>query len=125
VKGWWESYHFEGIPSFILARKLRALKLDLKKWNVEVFGNAQNRRRQAMFDLNVLDVEAELPPLSSEERVQKIRLVEELKRSFLQEEISWRQKSRALWLQEGDKNTKFFYRIANSHRRYNSIIFAD
>ncbi len=78
-----------------------------------------------MFDLNVLDVEAELPPLSSEERVQKIRLVEELKRSFLQEEISWRQKSRALWLQEGDKNTKFFYRIANSHRRYNSIIFAD
>ena len=24
-------------------------------------------------------------------------------------------------IQEGDKNTKFFHRIANSHRRYNSI----
>ena len=24
-------------------------------------------------------------------------------------------------MQEGDKNTKFFHRIANSHRRYNSI----
>ena len=47
--------------------------------------------------------------------------MEELERSFLQEEISWNQKSRALWLQEGDKNTKFFHRITNSHRRYNSI----
>ena len=74
-----------------------------------------------MFDLNVLDGEAELRPLSSEERAQKIWLVEELERSFLQEEISWNQKSRALWLQEGDKNTKFFHRITNSHRRYNSI----
>jgi hypothetical protein len=67
VKEWWESYHFEGTPSFILARKLRALKLDLKKWNVEVFGNVQNRRRQAMSELNVLDVKAELRPLSSGE----------------------------------------------------------
>ena len=76
------SYHFEGTPSFILARKLRALKLDLKKWNVEVFGNVQNRR-QAMSELNVLDGEAELRPLSSEERAQKIWLMEELERSFL------------------------------------------
>jgi hypothetical protein len=55
----------------------------LKKWNEEVFGNVQNKRRQAMFDLNMLDGEAELRPLSSEERAQKIQLVEELERSFL------------------------------------------
>jgi hypothetical protein len=121
VKGWWESYHFEGTPSFIMARKLRALKLDLKQWNAEVFGNVLNRRRQAMDDLNELDVEAKVRPLTTEEVTRKFRLVEELELSFLQEEISWRQKSRALWLQEGDKNTKFFHRIANSNRRYSSI----
>lgn len=39
VRNWWSSYQFLGIPSFILASKLKALKLDLKKWNVEVFVN--------------------------------------------------------------------------------------
>ena len=37
------------------------------------------------------------------------------------EEITWRQKSQVTWLREGDKNTRFFHRVANSNRRFNSI----
>ena len=33
----------------------------------------------------------------------------------------WRQKSREVWLKEGDRNTIFFHKMANCHRRRNEI----
>ena len=33
VKNWWDSYQFQGTPSYRMAMKLKALKVDLKKWN--------------------------------------------------------------------------------------------
>jgi hypothetical protein len=33
VRPWWASYTFQGSPSFVLAKKLKALKVDLKLWN--------------------------------------------------------------------------------------------
>jgi hypothetical protein len=47
-------------------------------------------------------------------------MINDLERTTLLEEVSWRQKSR-LWLREGDKCTKFFHRVANSNRRNNFI----
>ena len=39
----------------------------------------------------------------------------------LLKEIYWRQKSRVVCIKEGDRNTKFFHRMANSYRRFNYI----
>jgi hypothetical protein len=59
--------------------------------------------------------------LIEEERVKNEELPWELERMLLYEDMSWRQKSKALWLREGDKNTKFFHQMANSCRRNNIV----
>jgi hypothetical protein len=56
-----------------------------------------------------------------EEKLRKSLVISELEKFTLMEEISWWQTSRALWLREGDKCTKFFHRVANSSRGNNSI----
>ncbi|KAG5631499.1 hypothetical protein H5410_003216 [Solanum commersonii] len=58
---------------------------------------------------------------TQEEKYQILNLKLEIQRSAKAEEASWRQKSRCLWLKEGDRNTKFFQRVANANRRYNRI----
>ena len=51
----------------------------------------------------------------------KVVELEELKKWVWVEEISWRQKSREIWLKEGDRNIKFFHKMANSHRKKNEM----
>jgi hypothetical protein len=72
-------------------------------------------------ELEALDSLEGIRGLETEEKERKSLITSELEHSFLQEEISWRQKSRILWLKEGDHCTKFFHRVANSNWRSNSI----
>ena len=46
---------------------------------------------------------------------------EDFKKWALLEKISWRQKSREVWLREGDRNTSFFHKMANAQRRRNLL----
>jgi hypothetical protein len=84
-----------------------------------VFGNVDSLKKGCLEDLRMLDRLEEERGLDSEELLRKSLIVSDLERIILQEEISWRQKFRVLWLKEGDKCTKFFHRIANSNRRSN------
>ena len=60
---WWNGYCFSGSPSFILARKLKALKEDLKKWNKEEFGDLALRKKCLLFELLGLDAKEDLSGL--------------------------------------------------------------
>jgi hypothetical protein len=121
VQHWWESYIFQGLPSFVLANKLKTLKVDLKKWNAEVFRDVGKKKKELLEGINELECFEEARGLVEEERVQKSDMIREMKKTLLCEEVNWRQKSRALWFKEGDNNTKFFHRVANSHRRFNHV----
>ena len=121
VQQWWGSYSFSGSSSYILVQKLKALKLDLRRWNAEVFGDVNARKNFLLACIQEMDAKEEDGQLSSEEQLAKGHAKTELEKVLLMEEINCRQKSRALWLREGDNNTRFFHRIANSNRRFNTI----
>jgi hypothetical protein len=119
VKQWWDSYLFQDTSSFVLACKLKTLKQDLKKWNEEVFGNIERNKRKLFEELQAFDSFEGSKALVEEEILKKTKIVSKIERCSLLEEV--RQKSKVLWLKEGDKCTKFFHSIANSNKRYNSI----
>ena len=121
LRDWWQSLHFSGSYSFILASKLKALKGILKAWNIEVFGRVENNKKDALNRISLWDDVEKEKVLSLEEAEKRDKAREEFKEWVDLEEVSWRQKSREIWLKEGDRNTGFFHRMTNSHRRRKSI----
>ena len=80
VRSWWDSYDFHGSPSFVLTCKLKALKLDLKKWNKEEFGSVVERINSLVDSIKVLEEVEESRALSGAERSLKEKAVEELEK---------------------------------------------
>uniref|UniRef100_A0A2N9I5C4 Reverse transcriptase domain-containing protein n=1 Tax=Fagus sylvatica TaxID=28930 RepID=A0A2N9I5C4_FAGSY len=85
VKEWWESYSMVGTPSFVFAAKLKALKVDLKKWNVTHFGHVSLQKKQMMADLKGLDEVEDSCPLSIEERGQREHHIVGLEKLYLED----------------------------------------
>ena len=110
-----------GRANFRLATKLKVLKQKIKDWNRDVFGRLEVNKNSALQQVEFWDrVESERS-LSEREMEMKKEAKETFKKWVLLEETHWRQVSRELWLKEGDKNRGFFHRMANAHRRNNSL----
>ena len=91
----------------------------LKTWNREVFGKVETNKKDALRRVTFWDDLEKERGLGLEEVEERAKAKDDFKSWALLEEISWRQKSREIWLKEGDRNRGFFHRMTNAHRRRN------
>ncbi|WMV20014.1 hypothetical protein MTR67_013399 [Solanum verrucosum] len=115
VNEWWGSFNVTGSLDFILASKLSFLKKKLKEWSKENRGNWRVRKEHLLEQIGRLEDIQEHRALTDDEQLLKAHIAMEY------EEIHWRQRSIIQWIKNGDKNTKFFHRMAISHKRNNTI----
>lgn len=125
VHSWWNRHSFSGTPSFVFAKKLKALKEDIVQWNRLEFGHVGRKKTQLLEALKLLDAKEGEFGLSDAETCERVAVRSEVEKLLSLEEISWRQKSRMLWIKKGDNNTKFFHKVANSRRRFNHLSFLE
>jgi hypothetical protein len=100
----------------VLAR-LDHMHKALHAWDINVLKKPKRHLQQAQRDF-----EAAMNGPLTEENAEIAKELSNLIELLLeQEEVHWMQRSRANWLQHGDRNTSFFHNFARARRKKNFI----
>ncbi|XP_019442303.1 PREDICTED: uncharacterized protein LOC109347025 [Lupinus angustifolius] len=97
---------------YILSTKLKGLKIILKTWNKEVFGNIHSRVKEALFQVERLQQRITNEGHSDNLMIQEDQAQKVLLLALAAEEEFWKEKSRVNWQVSGDRNTSYFHNIA-------------
>jgi len=106
---------------FLLHKRLRHIKLKLKNWNKNVFGNIFTAKKAIEDKMQELNQKIISDGFDIEKNDQVTKHHQEWEILCQQEKIIWRQKSRVQWLKEGEHNTRFFHRSTIANRSHNRI----
>jgi hypothetical protein len=89
----------------------------LHAWDRAVLKEPKRRLRRAQNKLE----KALNGPMNTENEVLAKEMADLVELLLEQEETHWFQRSRANWLQAGDRNTSFFHNFASARRKKNYI----
>lgn len=103
--------------SMEMTEKLARLSGSLQAWGKDEFGCVVKEIKKLRETVDRL---REAPGRRGPTR-EEIKAQDRLAELYHREEIMWRQRSRVLWLKEGDRNTRFFQQKATQRKKKNKI----
>lgn len=116
----WEEEIQVGSKLFSLGQRLKKAKATCRRLNREGFGNIQQRAADSLAALKEIQQQLLNDPTDTLFRQE---FVARRKWQFFEEaqEIFFKRKARIRWLDCGDSNTKFFYKMVVAHQARNFI----
>jgi len=106
---------------FILNQKLKHLKLALKTWNKNSFGDVHAHVKNAIQKVGLIQEELDISGATYDLLEQEKSAQIELEKTLDIEETFWQQKSKVQWHTQGDRNTSYSHRITKIRNASNLI----
>ncbi|KAL0456837.1 UNVERIFIED_CONTAM: putative mitochondrial protein [Sesamum latifolium] len=100
-----------------LRDKITAVGAQLSQWRRRYGREAQDRIKHLEASLTTLNRTTLSPSVKEKQQTTKA----ELTKLIIQEEVYWKQRSKVLWLKEGDRNSSFFHAKASRRHQNNSV----
>ncbi|XP_074342276.1 uncharacterized protein LOC141679766 [Apium graveolens] len=111
VRDGWESN-----PLLNVQEKIKICGESLSIWGKEITGNFSGRIKECKKELKRFRGGKDAWTIGKyAEARERLNLI------YNQREVFWRQRSKQLWLSAGDKNSRYFHRVASQRRRTNTI----
>ncbi|KAL9659106.1 hypothetical protein QQ045_021149 [Rhodiola kirilowii] len=119
VSGSWEgSMHHDPLVNFGL--KLKRLRLALRKWNWDVFGDIQTNMKALLLKINVM--EGRLQHSWNDSLAQEVASNKEKYQDLVESQFAMlKAKAKMNWLEDGEHNSKLFHAAIKARRVMNKM----